>query len=263
MSKKTNVILAGEGARNIERCAECLRSNDCEVKIIEKDGRKLINAALAEKPDAVVMDAFMANLDALGVLEEAGSEFRRNKTLTFVMSSVENPLFEEEVLAAGADYYFLKPFDYSFVADRVAKMAKWNNRGEETSKIHPLTNMEGLVFILDPIDGTMNFVKQKRNFASMIAVYYNNRPLLGYIYDIIRDELYWGGPVYDAVYCNDYQLAIPTDSILSEGLVQLCRPFVMNDSYGFRRVVDASAGLRMYGCAGLEFINVLTGRCIC
>ena len=74
--------------------------------------------------------------------------------------------------------------------------------GEETSKIHPLTNMEGLVFILDPIDGTMNFVKQKRNFASMIAVYYNNRPLLGYIYDIIRDELYWGGPVYDAVYCK-------------------------------------------------------------
>lgn len=135
--------------------------------------------------------------------------------------------------------------------------------GEETSKIHPLTNMEGLVFILDPIDGTMNFVKQKRNFASMIAVYYNNRPLLGYIYDIIRDELYWGGPVYDAVYCNDYQLATPTDSILSEGLVQLCRSFVMNDSYGFRRVVDASAGLRMYGCAGLEFINVLTGRCIC
>ncbi len=149
MSKKTNVILAGEGAQNIERCAECLRSNGCEVKIIEKDGRKLINAALAEKPDAVVMDAFMANLDALGVLEEAGSEFRRNKTLTFVMSSVENPIFEEEVLAAGADYYFLKPFDYSFVADRVAKMAKWNNKGEETSKISVSDSKELEIVISD------------------------------------------------------------------------------------------------------------------
>ena len=124
MSKKTNVILAGEGARNIERCAECLRSNDCEVKIIEKDGRKLINAALAEKPDAVVMDAFMSNLDALGV-------------------------FEEEVLAAGADYYFLKPFDYSFVADRVAKMAKWNNKGEETSKISVSDSKELEIVISD------------------------------------------------------------------------------------------------------------------
>lgn len=126
MSKKTSVILAGEGSQNIERCAECLRASGCEVKMIEKDGRKLIATALTEKPDAVVMDAFMSGLDALGVLEEASSDLRRNKTLTFIMSSVENPHFEEEVLAAGADYYFLKPVDYSFVAERVIKMVKWN-----------------------------------------------------------------------------------------------------------------------------------------
>ena len=183
MSKKTNVILAGEGARNIERCAECLRSNDCEVKIIEKDGRKLINAALAEKPDAVVMDAFMANLDALGVLEEAGSEFRKNKTLTFVMSSVENPLFEEEVLAAGADYYFLKPFDYSFVADRVAKMAKWNNRGEETSKISVSDTKELEIVISDIMRqiGVPAHIKGYQYLREAIMMVVNNIDIINQI----------------------------------------------------------------------------------
>ncbi len=149
MSKKANVILAGEGSPNIERCAEFLKADGCNVKIIEKDGRRLINTALIEKPDAVVMDAFMSSLDALSVLEEAGEELKKNKTLSFVLSSVENPHFEEEALAAGADYYFLKPVDYSFVAERVVKMIKWNGKRDENTRFSIKDNKELEIVISD------------------------------------------------------------------------------------------------------------------
>ena len=136
MPKKTNVILAGEGSQAMEHCAECLKNGGLETKVVEKDGRKLLRTAITEKPDAIVMDSFMSGLDALGVLEEGGKQLKENKILVFVTSSVENQRFEEEILAAGADYYFLKPFDCVHVAERIKKMVEWN-RGENKSAAEP------------------------------------------------------------------------------------------------------------------------------
>ncbi|MDO4380580.1 MAG: sporulation transcription factor Spo0A [Clostridia bacterium] len=131
MTKKTTVIIAGEGNKSMELCAKLLSEKGCDVRVIEKDGRKLLNLSLREKPDAIVMDAFMSGLDALGVLEESGAELKKNNTLTFVLSSVENPDFEEEFLGSGADYYFLKPADYSLVAERIIKMIKRSTEKSE------------------------------------------------------------------------------------------------------------------------------------
>lgn len=150
MTKKTNVILAGEGSQAMERCAECLRNGGLEAKVVEKDGRKLLRTAIAEKPAAIVMDSFMSGLDALGVLEEGGKELKENKILVFVMSSVENSRFEEEILAAGADYYFLKPFDCGHVAERIRKMVEWN-RGENKVSVEPADDSRDLEVVISGI----------------------------------------------------------------------------------------------------------------
>ena len=46
-------------------------------------------------------------------------------------SSVDNARFEQEVLAAGADYYFLKPFDLDILAERISQLTGWNTAGQE------------------------------------------------------------------------------------------------------------------------------------
>lgn len=48
---------------------------------------------------------------------------------------------------------------------------------------------KGRVFVIDPIDGTLNFVMQQENFCIMIAVYEEGVGQLGFIYDVMRDEL--------------------------------------------------------------------------
>src|SRR5699024_2116110 len=53
-----------------------------------------------------------------------------------------------------------------------------------------ISSLDGIVWIIDPIDGTMNFVHQKRNFAISIGIYQDGIGQIGLIYDVMADDLY-------------------------------------------------------------------------
>ena len=72
-------------------CAETLAAQDIAVTVCEKDGAKALAALSAEKPDAVLLDAFMPGLDALTVkqrYDEAGG----GKTVFFVTHDVDEAI---------------------------------------------------------------------------------------------------------------------------------------------------------------------------
>ena len=132
--------------------------------------------------------------------------------------------------------------------------------GEEGSK-DDFAQSKGMFWVLDPIDGTMNFVKQGAHFASMIAIYQDHKPVLGYIYDVLEDHLYWGGPEM-GVYCDQTKLTPPKKLDLKEGLIGVNGPMLMSNYRNLQTAVKASSGPRIYGSAGIEFIHVLTGQCV-
>ena len=49
----------------------------------------------------------------------------------------------------------------------------------------------GVAWYIDPIDGTTNFVNQRRNYAVSIGCWKDERPLFGLVLDVEREELYW------------------------------------------------------------------------
>ena len=51
-----------------------------------------------------------------------------------VMSSSDNQRFEQEVLRAGADYYFLKPFDINILAQRINQLTGWSKTQGDVTK---------------------------------------------------------------------------------------------------------------------------------
>ncbi|MGX5377156.1 inositol monophosphatase family protein [Ligilactobacillus sp. LYQ135] len=130
--------------------------------------------------------------------------------------------------------------------------------GEESEK-DALKDAGELFFVIDPIDGTMNFVKQKDHFASMIAVYQNQKPLLGYIMDMINGDLYWGGASM-GVYKNYEKLKVPANKSLADGLLGIGLPMLIHDEFHPFEIARKASGIRMYGSAGIEFIHVLTGK---
>lgn len=125
MGNNLKVLLTGEGSEFGRNCANVLRTYGCDVSLIPKDGSVVISKISSSDVDVVVMDAFMSNLDALGVINEIVDG--ENKPLIMVMSSTDNQRFEYEVLSAGADYYFLKPFDINILAQRITQLTGWSN----------------------------------------------------------------------------------------------------------------------------------------
>ena len=70
MEKKIKVIIADESAEFGQNCSNALKSYGMEVLLCAKDGRKLLDKINREKPDIVVADVFMPNMDIIGVLNE-------------------------------------------------------------------------------------------------------------------------------------------------------------------------------------------------
>ncbi|WP_300562464.1 inositol monophosphatase family protein [Companilactobacillus sp.] len=120
-------------------------------------------------------------------------------------------------------------------------------------------SMDGLVFFVDPIDGTMNFVKCHESFASMIGVYLDGKPFVAAIIDVMQKKIFHGGPEI-GVFQNGKKLSQPDDIELKDGLVVISGPMVLKNYLNTQEVVHKSSGLRVLGCAGVVFKHVMTGK---
>ena len=126
MIKKGKIMLAQEGTEFSSHCAKYLENCGFDVKTVSRDGSGIIENIKMIKPDVVLMDAFMPRIDAIGVLKLLKKTNLEKRPVIAVMSSVDNSRFEQELLAEGADYYFLKPFDFSALAERLSLLYKWS-----------------------------------------------------------------------------------------------------------------------------------------
>ena len=128
MRKMLKVMLTEDGSETLHELAGVLRSNNCEVSTVIKDGTQVLEALKSgANPDVILMDGFMARLDALGVLRELNTMRLEKRPLVMVLSGADNQRFESEILSAGADYYLLKPYNPAMLAERVVQFAGIHN----------------------------------------------------------------------------------------------------------------------------------------
>lgn len=69
------------------------------------------------------------------------------------------------------------------------------------------------LWVIDPIDGTTNFIFQKENFSISVAYYYKQKPVFGIVYDVMKDAMYWG-MIGLGGFCNDTKLRDLSQSVL-------------------------------------------------
>ncbi len=107
------------------------------------------------------------------------------------------------------------------------------------------TDMNGHVWFVDPIDGTMNFVKEHTDFAIMIALYVDNQPVLGWILDVVDNVVYHGGPKI-GVFANQLRIQQPEDDSLAEGVVLLSGARLLYGMFGYDQIAKAALGSVSY-----------------
>ncbi|MEY8369945.1 inositol monophosphatase family protein [Aerococcaceae bacterium 50-4] len=131
--------------------------------------------------------------------------------------------------------------------------------GEEKMGETP-TDLDGGVWIVDPIDGTANFVLQQNHFAIMVAYYENGIGQLGVVYDVVNDD-YFEAILGQGIRRNGEVFEPPfKDKTLKDSLIAVNGGMVMKDAYQVQELVKESMGLRIYGSAGIEIIALLKGE---
>ncbi len=135
MNNKLNVLVADNESQFSKDCQKELKKLGFEVSVTKKDGSAVISAIDSRHTDVVLMDAFMVNQDAVDVLEHINSS-AAEKPLTVVISAVDSQDFENQMIDAGADYYFIKPVNPQSVAKRISRLASW--KSEMKKRTQPL-----------------------------------------------------------------------------------------------------------------------------
>ncbi len=133
MTSQSRIMLAQEESGQSLHTAKFLSDFGFDVKLVSKDGSKIIDNIKTLSPDVVIMDAFMPKLDALGVLSQMAASNLAKRPSVVITSFVDNPEFENEILKAGADYYFLRPIELNMLAERLSQILKWAKQGDKGS----------------------------------------------------------------------------------------------------------------------------------
>ena len=124
-------------------------------------------------------------------------------------------------------------------------------------------SLEGVVWILDPIDGTMNFVKQHRHFMITIGVYVDGVGILGYIFDVMREDLFYAIAGVGAWY-NDSPLRKLQPVKIEEAVIGINANWVTpNNRINHEKVIElvrTVRGTRSYGSAAMEIAFVVSGK---
>ena len=121
---------------------------------------------------------------------------------------------------------------------------------------------QGVLWLIDPIDGTMNFVHQKRHFAISIGVYHNGVGKVAVIYDVMAYELFHAVSG-EGAFLNDRKLDRLKPVKLEESILGTNSTWINKnrriDPEIMRPIALKSRGTRSYGSAAIELAYVAAG----
>jgi myo-inositol-1(or 4)-monophosphatase len=126
-----------------------------------------------------------------------------------------------------------------------------------------INDKEGIIWIIDPIDGTTNFIHQQSNFAISIGIYENGKGKIGLIYDVGGENLYFAKHG-EGAFLNDYELPRLDKASLSEAVIGVNATWVGPNKRinheNVQEIVRKSRGTRSYGSAAIELAYVASGK---
>jgi myo-inositol-1(or 4)-monophosphatase len=119
-------------------------------------------------------------------------------------------------------------------------------------------------FIIDPIDGTTNFMHGIPQFAISIALEREGQLVSGVVYNPVTDDLFIAEKGHGA-YLNDKRLRVAARKELGPAVIATGLPFMGKEGHAralaeMGAVMDVTAGIRRMGAASLDLAFVAAGR---
>jgi myo-inositol-1(or 4)-monophosphatase len=136
--------------------------------------------------------------------------------------------------------------------------------GEEASKVDGERVPAGPLWVVDPLDGTVNYVQGIPLFSVSIGLVEDGRPVLGVIHAPAIGQTFYGAPGSGA-FEGDRPIAVSTTPVLEEAILATGFSYyadqVPDDNYeNLRRLGLRTRGIRRTGSAALDLAWVASGR---
>ncbi len=119
-------------------------------------------------------------------------------------------------------------------------------------------------WVVDPIDGTTNFVHGYPFFCVSIAVQFRQQTIVAVVFDPVQDEMF-SALLGQGAYLNGKVLKVSTTPVLSKALLATGFPYEMGDRWHramdyFKLFYYRTRGVRRDGAAALDLCYVAAGR---
>jgi len=119
------------------------------------------------------------------------------------------------------------------------------------------------VWIIDPLDGTTNFIHGLPIYAVSIALSFRGKIEQAVVYDPARNDLFYASKGRGA-FLNDRRLRVSKRTRMGEALIGTGFPFRKGDNFKrylkiFEEVMQSCAGMRRPGAAALDLCYVAAG----
>ena len=119
-------------------------------------------------------------------------------------------------------------------------------------------------WIIDPLDGTTNFIHGIPVYSISIALYEDDEPVIGVVYEITRSEMFYAyknGPAF----LNGKEITVSKRTALSDCLLATGFPYYQFDKQAqymqlFSEMMRKCHGLRRMGSAAVDLAYVACGR---
>lgn len=196
------------------------------------------------------MELLKTHLWMVDLIYQAGEKIKQE--MQQVMKVEEKSSFRDLVtnVDKGIEDFFIENIKKEFPTHRIMGEESKNNRFQD---------VDGYVWIIDPIDGTMNFIKQQDNFGILIALFLDGQGLLGYIYDVMQNKLAFAIKGNGA-YLNGKRLPKAKDIGIKDALMNIGDCVMRSDIPESRKLLTEALAFRSVGSAALAELAVFEGK---
>ena len=120
--------------------------------------------------------------------------------------------------------------------------------------------------IVDPLDGTLNFLHGMPHFAISIGLERDGELRAGIVFDVVRNEMFWA-ETGEGAWLENRRLRVSArrrlaESVFATGVPYLGKPGEDHNQFlrELNNLTDQVAGIRRFGSAALDLAYVAAGR---
>ncbi len=122
---------------------------------------------------------------------------------------------------------------------------------------------KSVVWIIDPLDGTTNFLRQIPHFSTSVAMQVDGVVQVAFVYNIMLDEMFSAGNGFGA-FLNEQKITVSKTIDFNEAIIATGFPYEKKETESFthvlKRLMVEARGLRRFGSAALDLAFTAIGR---